>query len=204
MLLGRNSEWSLYKFLVSNLRQAPCSAIHCFHWSPSSSFSQAPCICLRNFLFLQAFLSNLHPPPFVPLGKGPGFTEKVQNIPLQLPLDLCSVIHWMERTLWHLGVLLPLWWSHRCKVSLPHWNLCALEVLTNVTLKNMEAIYICVYDTFTHVCMCANVYTFMSECIPVHGSQRSKSSIFLTCFHLIWKGLSLNLEFTDLARLTGQ
>lgn len=62
-----------------------------------------------------------------------------------------SFTEWRQH--WHLGVLLPLWWGHRYKYGLPHRKLCTLEVLTNVTLKNMEAIYICVYDMFTHVCI---------------------------------------------------
>lgn len=94
-----------------------------------------------------------------------------------------------------------------CKDGLPHRNLFALEVLTNVTFKNMEAIYICVYDMFTHVWMCVQMCT--CSCLSVHMWEHVEARGLspmssLIALHLIWKGLPLNLEFTDLARLTSQ
>lgn len=54
-LSAENADWGAYKFLVSNVSEALGSAIHSFYLSLGSSFSQAPCICFRDFHFFQAF-----------------------------------------------------------------------------------------------------------------------------------------------------
>lgn len=77
------------------------------------------------------------------------------------------------------------------------------SVLFTVTWKNEDIVFL-VYPLWGRLwwssVMCVRVYT----CALVCGGQRSALGIVFSPLKFLRRGLSLNLELTDSARLAGQ